>query len=133
MFLLEIKVQSYGILSIGGVVSFVIGSIMLIDSPLPFLQISWQIILGAAITTTAFFIFAIGMAYRAQKRQITTGREGLVGERGKVIENLNPEGSIEVHGEIWNAIADIKIKKGHKVEIVEVDPKHLIVKVKAVL
>ncbi|MCK5033190.1 MAG: nodulation protein NfeD [Calditrichia bacterium] len=133
MFLLEIKVQSYGILSIGGVVSFVIGSIMLIDSPLPFLQISWQIILGAAITTTAFFIFAVGMAYRAQKRQITTGREGLVGERGKVIENLNPEGSIEVHGEIWNAIADIKIKKGHKVEIVEVDPKHLIVKVKAVL
>jgi membrane-bound serine protease (ClpP class) len=133
MFLLEIKVQSYGVLSIGGVVSFVIGSIMLIDSPLPFLQISWQLILGAAITTAAFFIFAVGMAIRAQKRQITTGREGLVGEKGKAIENLNPEGSIEVHGEIWNAFTDEKIKKGQKVEIIEVDSKHLIVKVKSVL
>ncbi len=133
MFLLEIKVQSYGVLSIGGVVSFILGSIMLIDSPLPFLQISWQIILGAAITMAAFFIFAVGMAYRAQKRKPTTGREGLVGEHGKVIEILNPEGSIEVHGEIWNAIADEKINKGQKVEIVEVDPNHLIVKVKVVL
>ena len=133
MFLLEIKVQSYGVLSIGGVVSFVIGSIMLIDSPLPFLQISWQLILGAAITTAAFFVFAVGMAIRAQKKQITTGREGLIGEKGKAIENINPEGLIEVHGEIWNAFADEKIKKDQKVEIIEVDSKHLIVKVKSVL
>jgi len=72
------------------------------------------------------------MTYRAQKRQPTTGREGLVGEHGIVIEILNPDGSVEVHGEIWNAIADEKIKKGQKVEILEVDPKHLVVKVKAV-
>ncbi len=132
MFILEIKVQSYGILSIGGVVSFVIGSIMLIDSPLPFLQISWQLILSSAICAAGFFIFAAGMAYHAQKRKPTTGKEGLVGEQGKVVESLSPEGSIEVHGEIWNAIADEKIKKNQKVEIVEVDPKHLIVKVKAI-
>lgn len=133
MFLLEIKVQSYGVLSIGGVISFVIGSIMLIDSPLPFLQISWQLITGAAVATTAFFVLAVGLTYRAQRRQITTGKEGLVGERGKALENLNLEGSIEVHGEIWNAIADKKIKKGQKIEIIEVDSKHLIVKVKAVV
>lgn len=132
MFLLEIKVQSYGVLSIGGVVSFVIGSIMLIDSPLPFLQISWQLILGAAITTTAFFVFAVGMAVRAQKKQVTTGKEGLIGEKGKAIEDIKLEGSIEVHGEIWNAIADEKIKKGQKVEIIDVDSKQLIVKVKAI-
>ncbi len=132
MFLLEIKVQSYGVLSIGGAVSFVIGSIMLIDSPLPFLQISWQIIFAATVCISAFFVFAIGMTYRAQKRQPTTGREGLIGERGNVIEDLNLEGTIEVHGEIWNANADEKIKKGQKVEIIEVDSKHLVVKVKSV-
>jgi membrane-bound serine protease (ClpP class) len=132
MFLLEIKVQSYGVLSIGGVVSFVIGSIMLIDSPLPFLQISWQIILAATVCMSAFFIFAIGMTYRAQKMKPTTGKEGLIGERGNVIGALNPEGTIEVHGEIWNANADEKIKKGQKVEIIEVDSKHLVVKVKPV-
>ena len=109
MFLLEIKVQSYGILSIGGVVSFIIGSIMLIDSPLPFLQISWQLILAAAICISAFFIFAVGMTYRSQIKK-----------------------PIEVHGEIWNAIAKEKIKKGQKVEITEVDPNHLIVNVKPV-
>jgi membrane-bound serine protease (ClpP class) len=132
MFLLEIKVQSYGVLSIGGVVSFVIGSIMLIDSPLPFLQISWQLILGAAVTTAAFFVFAVGMAIRAQKKQVTTGKEGLIGEQGNAIENINPEGSIEIHGEIWKAYSNEKIKKGQKVEIIKVDSKHLIVKVKAI-
>ena len=131
MFLLEIKVQSYGVLSIGGVISFIIGSIMLIDSPLPFLQISMELIISAAICIAAFFVFAVGMTYRAQKRKPTTGREGLVGEHGKAIDVLNPEGSVEVHGEIWNAIANEKIKKGQKVEILEVDPKHLIIKVKA--
>jgi len=132
MFLLEIKVQSYGVLSIGGVVSFILGSIMLIDSPLPFLQISIELIISAAICIAAFFIFAVGMTYRAQKKKPTTGREGLVGEHGIVIEVINPEGSVEVHGEIWNAKANEKIKKGQKVEILEVDPKHLIIKVKAI-
>jgi len=132
MFLLEIKVQSYGILSIGGVVSFVVGSIMLIDSPLPFFQISLQLIIAAAISMSAFFIFAIGMVYRSQKRIPTTGREGLIGDVGQVIETINPEGAVEVHGEIWNAFADEKIKKGQKVKITEVDSNHLKIKVKAI-
>jgi membrane-bound serine protease (ClpP class) len=105
---------------------------MLIDSPLPFLQISWQLILAAAICISAFFIFAVGMTYRSQIKKPTTGKEGLVGEHGKALEILNPEGRIEVHGEIWNAIAQEKIKKGQKVEITEVDANHLVVKVKPV-
>ncbi|MFC2088826.1 nodulation protein NfeD [Calditrichota bacterium] len=132
LFLLEIKVPSYGILSIGGVVSLVLGSIMLIDSPLPFLQISWQVIVGAAVTTTAFFLLAIGLALRAQRKKPTTGKEGLLGEKGKAIENINLEGPVELHGEIWNAFADQKIKKGQKIEVIEVDSQHLRVKVKSV-
>jgi membrane-bound serine protease (ClpP class) len=130
LFLLEIKIPSYGILSIGGVISLVVGSIMLIDSPLPFLQISWKVILGATITFSAFFIFAIGLAIRTYRKQPTTGKEGLIGEEGQVLEDLNPEGMVELHGEIWKAIADKRIRKGQKVVVVSVDASHLILQVK---
>jgi membrane-bound serine protease (ClpP class) len=132
LFLLEIKIPSYGILSIGGVVSLIIGSVMLIDSSLPFFQISWKVILGAAITTTLFFLFAIGLALRTFRKKPTTGKEGLVGEEGIVIEDLKPMGVIEVHGEIWKAIAENRIKKGQTVQVEEVDSKHLRLKVKPI-
>ncbi len=130
LFLLEIKIPSYGILSIGGVISLVVGSIMLIDSPLPFLQISWKVILGATITFSAFFIFAIGLAIRTYRKRPTTGKEGLVGEAGMALEDLNPEGMVELHGEIWKAAADKRIRKGQKVVVVSVDTSHLVLQVK---
>jgi len=132
LFLLEIKIPSYGILTIGGVISLVIGSIMLIDSPLPFFQISWQVIAGAAITTTLFFAFAVGMGIKAQTRKPETGREGLVGEVGLALKDISPEGVVQVHGEIWKAVSSKKIRKGQKVIVESVDPHHLKIKVKAV-
>jgi membrane-bound serine protease (ClpP class) len=130
LFLLEIKIPSYGLLTIGGIVSLVLGSLMLVDSPLPFLQISWKVILGATITITLFFIFAIGFAIRAYRKKPTTGKEGLVGEEGITIENINPTGQIEIHGEIWRATSDSRIKKGQRVTVEEVDRNHLQLKVK---
>ena len=132
LFLLEIKIPSYGLLTIGGIVSLVLGSIMLIDSPLPFLQISWKVILGATITITVFFIFAIGFVLRAHRKKPSTGKEGLIDEEGVTIDALNPTGQIEIHGEIWKAISDQKIKKGQRVVVQEVDSKHLRLKVKAI-
>ncbi len=132
LFLLEIKIPSYGLLTIGGVTSLVLGSIMLIDSPLPFLQISWKLILAATITITLFFIFAIGFAIRAHRKKPTTGKEGLVGEEGVALEDLKPTGQIEIHGEIWKAIAENRIKKGQPVLVEEVDSQHLRLKVKPV-
>ncbi len=132
LFLLEIKIPSYGLLTIGGVTSLVLGSIMLVDSPLPFLQISWKLILAATITITLFFIFAIGFAIRAHKKKPTTGKEGLVGEEGVALEDLKPSGQIEIHGEIWKAIAEDRIKKGQPVLVEEVDSQHLQLKVKPV-
>jgi len=131
LFLLEIKIPSYGLLTIGGVISLVLGSIMLIDSPLPFLQISWKIILGATITITLFFIFAIGFVLKAHRKKPSTGKEGLIDEEGVTIETLNPTGQIEIHGEIWKAISDEKIKKGQRVIVQEVDSRHLRLKVKS--
>jgi len=130
LFLLEIKIPSFGLLSIGGVVSLVLGSIMLIDSPLPFMQISWQVIAGATIAISLFFILAVGFVVRTFKRKPTTGREGLVGEEGIAIESFKQEGSVEVHGEIWKAMTETKIKKGQKIFIESVDEKHLTINVK---
>jgi membrane-bound serine protease (ClpP class) len=130
LFLLEIKIASYGLLSIGGVISLVLGSLMLVDSPLPFLQISWKLILSATVTISLFFLFAVSMALKSFRKKPTTGKEGLVGEQGITLEDLKPEGQIEIHGEIWKAISDQRVKKGKTVIVDEVDPQHLLLKVK---
>ncbi len=132
LFLLEIKIPSYGLLTIGGVISLVLGSLMLVDSPLPFLQISWKVILGATITMTLFFIIAISFALRAHRKKPSTGKEGLVGEEGVTIDDLNPTGQIEIHGEIWKAVSDRRIKKGQRVIVEEVHSQHLRLKVKPI-
>jgi membrane-bound serine protease (ClpP class) len=132
LFLLEIKIPSYGLLTIGGVISLVLGSIMLVDSPLPFLQISWKVILAATLTITLFFILAIGFAVRTHRKKPSTGKEGLLGEEGIAIDDIKPSGQIEIHGEIWKANSEIKIKKGQRVIVEEVDSQHLRLKVKPI-
>jgi len=131
LFLAEIKIVSHGILSIGGVISLILGSIMLIDSEstLEVVKISWQVILVIVILTTAFFIFAIGFGIRAQSRRPTTGVEGIIGEIGETISNLEPEGQIRVHGELWNAESlDGFIGQGTKVEVTRVSNLKLMVR-----
>jgi membrane-bound serine protease (ClpP class) len=130
LFLLEIKVTSYGILSIGGIISLILGSVMLLDRTIPFLKISMTIIIGVTITITLLFLSAISLAIRTHRKKPITGKEGLIGEEGVVIENLSPEGSIEVHGEIWKAHALNTIKKGTPVIVEEVDSKYLKLKVR---
>jgi len=132
LFLLEIKIPSYGLLSIGGVISLVMGSIMLIDTQLEFLQISWQVILGVVIITVLFFVFAVGMAIRTHRTKPQTGRAGMIGEIGEVYKTLNPEGTIKVHGEFWKAFSDTKIPRGKKVQVVEYDGETLKLKVEPV-
>jgi len=132
LFLLEIKVPSYGILSIGGVISLAIGLIMLIDSPIPELQVSWQVIVGIVVLTSLFFIFALGFALKAQKKEVATGSEGLVGETGVVYKTLNLKGTIQVHGEFWRAESSSTLKKGIEVKVVAYDSKNLTLKVEEV-
>jgi membrane-bound serine protease (ClpP class) len=105
LFIAEIKVISHGLLTIGGIISLILGSIMLIDteSTLEVIEISWQVILVTVIFTTAFFLFAIGFGIKAQLRKPTTGIEGLIGEVGEALSDLSPEGQVRVHGELWNA------------------------------
>ena len=120
MFILDIKIQSYGILSVGGVIAMVIGSIMLIDAPIPELRPSLKYIIPVAIGISLIFIFLIVLALRAHTKKAFTGKEGLIGEIGMTLTDIKPEGKIFVHGEIWNAEAKEEISEGTKVKILEV-------------
>lgn len=134
LFILEIKIVSHGILSIGGVISLLLGSIMLIDTEsfLEAMDISIELIILVVVLTTAFFLFAITFGIKAQRKKVATGNEGMVGEKGVALSNLNPEGEISVHGEIWNCESiDGDIKKGSAVSIIGIE--NLILKVKRVV
>jgi len=120
LFILELKVQSYGILSVGGILAMVIGSIMLIDAPIPELRPSLKFIIPVAIGLSLIFLFLIILAVRVHMRKALTGKEGLVGKIGVTRTELNPEGKIFVHGEIWNAEAQQDIPEGTKVKVSEV-------------
>lgn len=131
LFLAEIKIVSHGLLAIGGIISLILGSIMLIntESTMEVIKVSWQVILIIVILTSAFFLFAISFGIKAQRRKPTTGIEGMIGETGEAINNLEPEGQIRVHGEVWNAESlDGPVSKGAKVKIDRVSNLKLMVR-----
>jgi membrane-bound serine protease (ClpP class) len=123
LFVLEIKIASHGILTIGGIISLVLGSMMLINIDTYFgsFSISWQIIVTVVVLTVLFFLTAIGLGVKAQRRKPTTGWEGLINEEGETTTELNPEGFIRIHGELWDAESiDGIIEKATKVIVKEV-------------
>lgn len=124
---LEVKVISYGALTIGGATSLLLGSLLLIDTHIPALKVSLAVIIPAVVATVLFALFAVGMGLRAQARKISTGCEGLIGETGEVLTDLNPTGQILVIGEYWKAKSDVKIEKGRNVKVISVDKMLVIV------
>jgi membrane-bound serine protease (ClpP class) len=121
LFLLEIKVVSHGMLAIGGIVSLLLGSFMLIDPTASeeVVRISRSVIITSAAVTTLFFLFIIGLGVRAQRAKPVTGMEAMKGQLATVLEPLAPNGTVMMHGEIWNAesIAGV-IEKGSQVRVV---------------
>jgi len=124
LFILEIKIVSHGLLSIGGVLCLFLGSIMLIRTPsgLEIMQLSWTVIIFSVVITTAFFLLIAYLGIKVQQRKPATGEEGIVGEIGEAIETLDPQGTVRVHGELWKAISiSGKIPKGTQVKVVRVN------------
>ncbi len=131
LFVLEIKIQSYALLSIGGVICIFLGSMFLIDdtSSINVLHISWSVLITSVVVISAFFIFLVFFGIKAQFGKIKTGTETLIGLRGITMEELSPEGRVRVNGEFWNAIAeegDIPAKSD--IEVVAVNQFKLTVK-----
>ena len=119
----EIKVTSMGILTIGGVVSLVVGSLMLFKSPDPALQVSLSLILGVAMTVALLAVFLMTLVVRTFRTKVTTGRQGLIGKRGVVKRPIEPSGKVFVHGELWDAVAEHsgEIDLGEEIEVVAVE------------
>lgn len=121
LFIAEVKITSYGLLSVGGIICIILGSIMLIESPAQYLRISLGFILPVVIVSAGFFLFALTMVLRAHRRRPTTGREGLIGKVGEAKEDLLPEGVVEVQGELWKAEASEEVKAGERIQVVGVE------------
>jgi membrane-bound serine protease (ClpP class) len=130
LFILEVKVVSYGMLSVGGIASLFLGSIMLFDTAEPYYKLSLTLVAGVTAFTALFFVVGLGVAIRIQRKRPTTGAEGLVGETGIVTATLAPEGTVKVRGEIWKAVSDGNIETGGKVRVKAV--KGMVVKVEEI-
>ena len=116
-FIAEVKITSYGVLSIGGLISMTIGSIMLFED----VGVSLKLMLPTILLIGGFFVVVASLAFRAHRARPKSGSEGLLGEVGIVKELLDPEGLIFVHGEYWRARAKEKLEPGENVEVAGIE------------
>lgn len=118
LFILEIKVVSYGMLTVGGLIALTFGSLILVDSPEPYLQISRSVIAATVFVCAGVISLVLFFVVRVQKTRFVSGLEGMIGERGQAVTALDPRGRVYVHGEYWDAHADEPITSGSEIEIV---------------
>ena len=119
-FIMEMKITSYGLLSVAGIVSLLLGSLMLFEGDTPDMKLSMRVLLPTVILISGFFVAVASLVFRAQISKPTTGSKGLVGEIGIVKKALAPEGKVFVHGELWNARAKEPLDENVKVRVVKV-------------
>jgi membrane-bound serine protease (ClpP class) len=120
LFILEIKVQSFGMLAVGGIAAMIIGSLMLIKAPIAELRPSLGFVLPVVLAVSLIILFLITLVFKAHARRAVTGKEGMVGEIGTARTDLSPEGMVFVQGELWAAEAESPVRAGEKVKVVAV-------------
>lgn len=113
----EAFLPAYGSLGIGGVIAFVIGSTMLIDTDVPGYEVPLALILGFAGASAAFLILVLGFVYKARKRPVVSGHEQLIGTVGEVLEDLEGEGWARVRSETWRVRSPQPLKAGSRVRV----------------
>ncbi len=128
LFIAEIKIVSHGMLTVGGVISMILGSLLLFESPEPYLRVSWSVILVTVFAVTAFALFAVTKAIKAHRQKPASGKEGLIGEEGEADSDISPEGKVFVRGEYWDAWSDEAIAKGDRIVVSDVERMRLKVK-----
>jgi membrane-bound serine protease (ClpP class) len=119
-FILEMKLTSYGLLSVAGTVALLLGSLMLFEGEAPEVRLAWQVLLPTLAAVSLFFAAVAWVVFRAQRSRPTTGMAGLVGEIGVVKKALAPEGKVFVHGELWNARSRMPLHEGARVRVIRV-------------
>jgi len=128
LFIAEIKIASHGMLAVGGIVSMLFGSLLLFRSPEPYLRASLSVVLVTVFVTALAFFFVASKVVSVHRRKPVSGREGLVGEGGMAETDLDPEGKVFVRGEYWDALAEERIGRGERIEVVAVEGMRLKVK-----
>jgi membrane-bound serine protease (ClpP class) len=122
LFIAEIKVMSHGMLTVGGIISLVMGSLLLFDTPEPALRLSLQVLVPAVLVASGFFIVIIWLAIKAQLRKHFTGAEAMIGSEAEVVKDItDEEGEVFLLGEYWKATSEKPIKKGAKVKVIKVE------------
>ncbi len=127
-FVAEVKVPSYGLLTTAGLISLILGSVILFRTPEPALRVSVELILAVGLTAAGLTLLLARLAWRAARGRVRTGLEGLIHERGKARTDLAPAGKVFVHGEIWDAISKDPVTAGSQVEVTGADGMRLEVK-----
>jgi membrane-bound serine protease (ClpP class) len=128
LFILEIKVTSFGMLTVGGIIALTLGSLMLFDSSVPFARVSLDVIIPVVVITSSCCALIVLLAIKAHRRKPTTGREGLLQAQGITKSTLDLEGKVFIHGEYWDAVSSEPIPEGTRVEVLEVQDTILKVK-----
>jgi membrane-bound serine protease (ClpP class) len=121
MFAAEVKVASYGLLTVGGIAAMILGAMMLVDAPAPEMQVPLRVLVPVAVVMAAGTILLVRLVVAAQRRRPVTGSEGLVGRVAIADTDLRPDGWVLVGGERWRAVADADVASGEPVKVVGVD------------
>lgn len=117
----ESFVPSFGTLGLGGIVAFVIGSVMLLDSDVPGFRVAWQLIATMGFAGSLLLLGIVSFAVRARRRPVMSGREALLREPAEAVEGFERHGLVRVRGELWNAVSHAPVRSGQRLRIVRVD------------
>ena len=120
-FIMEMKIASYGLLSVAGITSLLLGSLMLFESNGSDMRLSWTVLVPTLMVVSGFFVVISGLVFKSHLSKPRTGATGLLGEIGVVKEPIFLEGKVFVHGELWKATSKDPIEKGTKVKVVKVE------------
>ncbi|MBI3529208.1 MAG: nodulation protein NfeD [Betaproteobacteria bacterium] len=113
----EVFVPAYGSLGIGGIIAFMIGSVMLIDTDVPGFVLPWPLIGAITVLSALFIVAVVGMAMRARRRPVVSGAEEIIGSAGEILEDFENEGWARVHSELWKVKSTVPLKRGQKVRV----------------
>jgi len=117
LFILEIKVMSYGLLSLGGLASLIFGALLLVKTDAPFLRVSLSFIVPTAVLVGTVLMTLTWIAVKTKRRRAVTGAEAMVGTIALAQTDVAPKGRVFVHGEIWEAVSDEPIREGEEAKI----------------
>jgi membrane-bound serine protease (ClpP class) len=132
LFTIDVFAPTHGVLTAGGIISFLLGSLLLFDGAGPAFHLSLLMIIPATILTAAFFLFIVGAGWRAQRLPRRTGREAMLGQTIPALTAITAdEGKVFIEGELWNARSEVPVAAGRPVEIMRLDGLNLIVKPKS--